>query len=569
MNKKYTIVSKDKIQTSLRGRDVLGTAVLNKGVSFTHEEREALGLKGLLPPAVLTIDQQVKRAYKQFCSQHDDIGKNIYLTSLQDRNEVLFFRLLSEHLSEMLPIIYTPIVGTSIKTYSHGYRRPHGVYLSIDDPDGIDEAFKNFSAGPEDIDLIVATDGEGILGIGDWGVGGINISIGKLSVYTAAAGIDPRRVIPVILDVGTNQESLLNDPLYIGNRHSRIRGKKYEEFIDRYVQTASKMFPNAILHWEDFASANARQILKKYRKKFCTFNDDIQGTGAISLAAVLSVVKASKMPLRNHRVVVFGAGTAGIGIAEQVRDAMVRDGLSKEEANRQFWCVDRPGLLLDNMDDLRDFQKEFARPASEVSDWKQEGNGISLKEVVSQVHPTILIGTSTVSGAFTEEIVKEMAAHVKRPAILPLSNPTHLSEAKPDDLIKWTDGQALIATGSPFDPVTYKNTTYYIGQANNALVFPGLGLGTIVSQAKLMTDRMFEAASVAVATTVDPTQPGAPVLPDVENLRSVSATVAVKVVEAAIADGVANRKPDDIIQAVQDAMWQPVYPQVEAVKVSK
>ncbi|WP_132745079.1 NAD-dependent malic enzyme [Scopulibacillus darangshiensis] len=565
---KYIFSENGKLQTVLRGRDVLANPVLNKGVAFNKTEREELGLKGLLPPAVLTIEQQVKRAYKQFCSQQDDLGKNVYLTSLQDRNEVLFYRVLSEHLEEMLPIIYTPVVGTAIQKYSHGYRRPHGVYLSIDEPDGIEDAFQNFGAKGENIDLIVATDGEAILGIGDWGVGGINISIGKLSVYTAA-GINPRRVIPVILDVGTNQERLLNDPLYIGNKHSRVRGKRYDEFIDRYVQTVTKLYPKTLLHWEDFATGNARQILNTYRKKICTFNDDIQGTGAVSLAAVLAVVKASKVPLREHRVIVFGAGTAGVGIAEQVRDAMVRDGLLKDEANRKFWCVDRQGLLLDNMEGLRDFQKEFARPAAEVNNWKRYGDGIALDQVVRQIHPTILIGTSTVGGAFTEDIVKEMAEHVERPAILPLSNPTRLSEANPEDLIRWTDGKALIATGSPFGPVTYNNTTYVIGQSNNALIFPGLGLGTIVSQARLMTDSMFAAASEAVASMVNITESGASVLPKVEDLRVVSAAVAVRVVEAAIDEGVAEREPKDIIQAVQDAMWHPVYPQIEAVTKAK
>ncbi len=554
-------------ETTLRGASVLASPLLNKGVAFSLEERKALGLTGLLPPAVLHLEQQVKRAYEQYCSQDDDLEKYVYLTALHDRNEVLFYRLLGDHLREILPIVYTPTVGLAIQRYSHEYRRPRGVYLSINDPDGIGEAFANYGAGPDDIDLIVATDAEGILGIGDWGVGGINIAIGKLAVYTAAAGINPSRVIPVMLDVGTDNESLLNDPLYIGYRHSRIRGERYDSFMDAFVSTVTKMFPQALLHWEDLGPGNARRILNKYRHEICTFNDDIQGTGAVSLAAVQAAVRASGVPLREHRVVVFGAGSAGIGIADQIRDAMVRDGLSTEEAARRFWCIDRPGLLLDHMDDLRDFQKPYARPAAEVKDWKRDlpKEGISLAEVVRQVHPTILIGTSTVAGAFTEEIVREMAAHVEKPVILPMSNPTSRSEAKPADLITWTGGRVLVATGSPFEPVSYQNRTYVIGQSNNALVFPGIGLGTIVCRARNITDNMFDAAARAVAGMVDLSQPGAPLLPEMEDLRTVSATVAVEVVKAAIADGVARVVPDDSIQAVQDAMWHPEYKPVRAV----
>ncbi|MDA1909758.1 oxaloacetate-decarboxylating malate dehydrogenase, partial [Bacillus cereus] len=341
-------------------------------------------------------------------------------TALHDRNEVLFYRILTDHLREMLPIVYTPTVGVAIQRYSHEYRKPRGVYLSINDPSGIEEAFANIGATAENIDLVVVTDGEGILGIGDWGVGGINIAIGKLAVYTAAVGIDPSRVLPVILDVGTNREELLDNPFYIGNRHPRITGEAYDEFIDTFVQAVNKQFPKALLHWEDFSSRNARKILDKYRHDICTFNDDIQGTGAVSLAAVLSAVKASGVPLSEHRVVVFGAGTAGIGIADQVRDAMVRVGVSEEESYKRFWCIDRNGLVTDNMEDLLDFQMPYARKEAEVSKWKQN-DVIGLAEVVKHVKPTILIGTSTVAGAFKEEIVKEMASHVERPIILPMS----------------------------------------------------------------------------------------------------------------------------------------------------
>ncbi|TCW53956.1 NAD-dependent malic enzyme [Bacillus thuringiensis] len=564
---KFTVASNGSLETTLRGVEVLSTPLLNKGVAFTQEEREELGLKGLLPPAVLTLEEQARRAYEQFCSQPDDLLKNVYLTALHDRNEVLFYRILTNHLREMLPIVYTPTVGVAIQRYSHEYRKPRGVYLSINDPSGIEEAFANIGATAENIDLVVVTDGEGILGIGDWGVGGINIAIGKLAVYTAAVGIDPSRVLPVILDVGTNREELLNNPFYIGNRHPRITGEAYDEFIDTFVQAVNKQFPKALLHWEDFSSRNARKILDKYRHDICTFNDDIQGTGAVSLAAVLSAVKASGVPLSEHRVVVFGAGTAGIGIADQVRDAMVRVGVSEEESYKRFWCIDRNGLVTDNMEDLLDFQMPYARKETEVSEWKQN-DMIGLAEVVKHVKPTILIGTSTVAGAFKEEIIKEMASHVERPIILPMSNPTPLAEAKPADLIEWTEGKALVATGSPFEPVTYNGVTYVIGQSNNALIFPGLGLGTIIVRASVMTDGMFAAAAEAVASMVDTSQPGAPILPEVEELRNISEMVAIEVAKVAVAEGVAreNLSDNDIKIAVKEAIWEPEYRQIKAVE---
>ncbi|HDR6213761.1 TPA: oxaloacetate-decarboxylating malate dehydrogenase [Bacillus cereus] len=564
---KFTVASNGALETTLRGAEVLSTPLLNKGVAFTQNEREELGLKGLLPPAVLTLEEQARRAYEQFSSQPDDLLKNVYLTALHDRNEVLFYRILTDHLREMLPIVYTPTVGVAIQRYSHEYRKPRGVYLSINDSSGIEEAFTNIGATAENIDLVVVTDGEGILGIGDWGVGGINIAIGKLAVYTAAVGIDPSRVLPVILDVGTNREELLNNPFYIGNRHPRITGEAYDEFIDTFVQAVNKQFPKALLHWEDFSSRNARKILDKYRHDVCTFNDDIQGTGAVSLAAVLSAVKASGVPLSEHRVVVFGAGTAGIGIADQVRDAMVRVGVSEEESYKRFWCIDRNGLVTDNMEDLLDFQIPYARKEAEVSEWKQN-DVIGLAEVVKHVKPTILIGTSTVAGAFKEEIIKEMASHIERPIILPMSNPTPLAEAKPADLIEWTEGRALVATGSPFEPVTYNGVTYVIGQSNNALIFPGLGLGTIVVRASVMTDGMFAAAAEAVASMVDTSQPGAPILPEVEELRNISEMVAIEVAKVAVAEGVArvNLSDNDIKMAVQEAMWKPEYRQIKAVE---
>lgn len=546
-------------QTKARGLAVLSSPQLNKGTAFTAEERKTLGLTGLLPPDISTLGTQVTSAYIQYERLPDALSKNIYLTALHDRNEVLFYRLFSEHLREMIPIVNDLTVGMAMEQYHHECRRPRGVYLSIDHAEAIEEAFANFGAGSGDIDLILATDAEQILGIGDWGVGGIEVSIGKLAIYTAAGGVDPTRVIPVMLDVGTNRESLLSDPTYIGNRHARVRGDQYDAFIEAYVEAATKLFPKALLQWEDFAPGNGRRILEKYRDRICTFNDDMQGTGAITLAAAISAVRVCGTPMRSQRVIIFGAGTAGIGIADQIRDAMVREGLSKEEAYSRFWCVDRQGLLTTDMaDHLRDYQVTYARPIAEGK------NGTSLTEVVRRVRPTMLIGASTAGGSFTESIVKEMAAHTERPIIFVLSSPPVRAEANPADLIAWTDGRALIATGSPFSPVTYKGLTYVVAQVNNALLYPGLGLGVIVSQASRISDGMFAAAANAVSSLVTVRQPGASLLPHIDDLRSASVTVAVAVAETADAEGLARVKFGDIVQQVQDAMWQPEYRRIQA-----
>jgi malate dehydrogenase (oxaloacetate-decarboxylating) len=539
---------------------------LNKGTAFTAEERKTLGLAGLLPPDISTIEIQVKRAYIQYERLPDAVSKNIYLTSLHDRNAVLFYRLFSDHLREMIPIVNNLTVGMAMEQYHHECRRARGVYLSIDHPGDIEEAFTSLGAEPGEIDLIIATDAEQILGIGEWGVGGIEVPIGKLAIYTAAGGIDPARGVAVMLDVGTNRESLLEDPTYIGNRHARIRGERYDAFIDAYVKAVTKLYPKAMLQWEDFAPGNGRRILEKYRDNFCTFNDDIQGTGAITLAAAISAVRACGAPLRNQRVVIFGAGTAGIGIADQIRDAMVREGLSREAAASRFWCVDKQGLLTTDMAQLHDYQATYARPGAESKSWKHDlpGNGLSLAEVVRRVSPTMLIGASTVSGSFTEAIVKQMAAHTERPIIFALSNPPVRSEANPADLISWTEGRALIATGSPFAPVTYKGVTYVVAQVNNAMLYPGLGLGAIVSRASRISDGMFVAAASAVSSLVTVRQPGASLLPHIDDLRSVSATVAVAVAEAAVEEGLAGVEFVDIVQQVQDAMWQPQYGTVQA-----
>jgi malate dehydrogenase (oxaloacetate-decarboxylating) len=554
---------------------VLTTPLLNKGTAFTMEEREALGLTGLLPPVISTLEAQVTCAYTQYQRLPDALSKNIYLTALHDRNEVLFFRLLSEHLREMIPIVNDRTVGLAMEQYHHECRRPRGVYLSIDHADAIEEAFGNLGAGPGDIDLILATDAEQIFGIGDWGVGGIEIAIGKLAIYTAAGGIDPTRVIPVMLDVGTNRESLLADPMYPGNRHARVRGERYDAFIDAYVKAAAKLFPNALLQWEDFGPGNGRRILDRYRGQVRTFSDDQQGTGAIALAAAVSAMRICGTLLRNQRIVIFGAGVAGVGIADLIRDVMIEEGLSLDEASRRFWLMDVHGLLTTDMGDrLHDYQASYARPASEVKSWRGLGlnanspgvnaNAIGLAEVIRRVRPTMLIGASGNGGAFTESIVKDMARHAERPIIFPLSSPPSFAEATPADLITWTEGRALIATGSSFTPVTHKGITHVIGQANNAMLYPGLGLGAIVSRARLISVGMLAAAANALSSLVAVRLPGASLLPHVDDLRSVTMTVAVAVAEAAVAEELAGVKLEDVVQRVEDAMWQPEYRRIQA-----
>ena len=563
----------------------LDDPLVNRGVAFTEKEREALGLTGRLPSAVLTLDQQARRVYQQLQRQPDDLAKNVYLEQLHDRNEVLYYKVLADHLAELLPVVYDPTVGNAVERYSHEYRRPRGVYLSIDRPDDIEKAFATLGLGPGDVDLIVCTDAEEILGIGDWGVGGIQISVGKLAVYTAAAGIDPRRVIPVSLDVGTDNEGLLNDPLYLGNRHARVRRKAYDAFIEKYLQVASRLFPGALLHFEDFGANNARRILVTYRDTYRIFNDDMQGTGAVVMAGLFNALKVTGTRWRDQRVVVFGGGTAGVGIADQIRAQMTRDGLDAGQAARQIWIVDLPGLLTDDMaEGLLDYQRPYARPAAEAAGWAQTpvqvdpstlqrwpqmaalrqaraASGIiTLETVISHVKPTVLVGCSTAHGAFTQKIVETMSNGTGRPVIFPISNPTSQIEAMPADIIAWSRGKALVATGLPIPPVDYAGVRYLFGEANNALLYPGLGLGTIVSGASEVTDGMLLAAAEAVAGQADVSAPGASLLPAVENLRASSATTAVAVARAAADDGVATTKADDLVQAVQDAIWQPVYP---------
>jgi malate dehydrogenase (oxaloacetate-decarboxylating) len=551
-----------------RGTSVLSSPTINRGTAFTNEERHQLGLVGLLPTGVSTLDGQLRRVYAQYQSQTTDLRRWVYLANLRDRNEVLFYRLLTEHISEMLPVVYTPTVGLAIQRFSNEFRRPRrAVYLSVDHPEDVEVSLLNAGLGPEDVDLLVATDSEGILGIGDQGIGGIEISIGKLALYTAAGGIHPRRVIPVVLDVGTDNLKLLNDDMYLGVRHARVRDQRYDDLIDTYVTAVTKLFPHAMLHWEDFGTSNARRILERYTDSVCTFNDDIQGTAAVVLAAAFAAVKASGTRLRDQRVVIHGAGSAGIGIADVMRDQMVREGLSHEEATRRFWALGRSGLLTDDRaDKMYDFQVPYARPAAEVAGWASPGSGgIMLGDVVARARPTMLIGTSTQHGAFNEAVVREMAQHVTRPIIMPLSNPTSNCEAVPEDLIRWTDGRALIATGSPFPPVIHNDVRYHVGQANNALVFPGLGLGVTVARASRITDRMLAAVADAVASLSDATRPGAPLLPPVDDLRQVSAAVGVAVAVAATEEGVAQKPVTDPIQQVHEAMWRPEYPRIEVI----
>ena len=547
--------------TTLRGRQVFGNPRINKGTGFPAEERDALGLAGLMPYRVLTLEQQAARAYAQYCAEPDNLARNVYLTALHDRNEVLYYRLVADHLREMLPVVYTPTIGDAIERYSHMYRRPRGVYLSVDTPELIEPSLAATDLEPGDVDIIVATDAEAILGIGDWGVGGIAIAEGKLVVYCAAGGIDPNRGIPVILDVGTNRQELLDDPLYLGNCHPRVDRDTYDRFIEAYVSAATKLFPDALLHWEDFGPDNAHRILERYRDRILTFNDDIQGTAAVNLAAVLSGVAASGLPLIEHRAVIFGAGTAGAGIAQELRDAMVAAGLPEAEATGRIWALARRGLITDDMDGVRDFQRPWARPAAEVAGWQRDADGhIALEEVVRRTAPTILVGTSTQPGAFTETVVRTMAEGCRRPIILPLSNPTRLSEAVPEDLLRWTDGRALVATGSPFDPVTVDKVTHVIGQANNALVFPGLGLGVLVAKATRVTDRMLFATAEAVAGQIDATLPGASLLPQINDVRETSVAVAMAVAAAARDDGVARAPLEEDLEAqVRRSMWEPVY----------
>lgn len=538
---------------------VITDPLTNRGTAFTLEQRRELGLIGRLPSAVETLDEQARRAYTQLRSQSTDMARYIFLDQLHNRNEVLYYRLLVDHLQELLPVVYDPTVGDAIKEWSRDYRRSRAVYLSIDRPEDIRVSFESLGLGAADVDLLVCSDAEEILGIGDWGVNGTDISVGKLAVYTAAAGIHPARAIAINLDCGTDNQQLLDDPAYLGNRHPRVRGERYDAFIAEYLRVASELFPQALLHFEDFGPSNARRILERYRGTYRIFNDDMQGTGAIVTAAVISGMKVTGTSFADQRLVVYGAGTAGTGMADQIHAGMVRDGLSETEARSRIWLIDRGGLVTDDMPDLPEYQQVYARPAADVADWERGARGIGLLEVVRRVRPTILIGTSTDHGAFTQDVIEALCVGADRPIVLPLSNPTERIEVMPADVIAWSGGRALVAAGIPVEDVEHDGVTYTIGQGNNALLYPGLGLGAVVSGAREITDGMLLAAAEAVASQVDPLPRGAALLPPVRDLRASSAIVAEAVARCAETEGVASRTHDDLARAIKDAMWEPVY----------
>ena len=540
----------------MTAHDILNNPFLNKGTAFTIEERKELGLIGLLPPYVQTIEEQAAQTYAQMQTKANDLEKRLFLMEIFNTNRTLFYYLFSQHLEEFNPIVYDPTIADTIEGYSDLFVDPqYAGYLDINHPENIEATLKN-AAGGREIRLIVVTDAEGILGIGDWGTNGVDISVGKLMVYTGAAGIDPSMVLPLVIDAGTNREELRNNPNYLGNRHERVRGDRYYDFIDRFVQTAERLFPKLYLHWEDFGRLNAANILEKYRKQIPTFNDDIQGTGIVTLGGIFGSLDISGEKLTDQVYLCYGGGTAGAGIASRVLREMVSKGLSEEEAYKRFFMVDKQGLLFDDMDDLTPEQKPFAKKRA---DFSNADKLTDLLEVVKTVKPTILVGTSTQPNTFTKEIVEAMCENTERPMIFPLSNPTKLAEASAKDLIEWSDGKAFVATGIPADTVSYKGVDYVIGQANNALIYPGLGLGMLASEASLLTDEMIGAAAHSLSGIVNPGQPGAPVLPPFKYVADVSIKVAEAVAKKAQEQGLARAKETDMAKAVRDLKWYPEY----------
>ncbi len=540
----------------MTAHDILNNPFLNKGTAFTLEERKELGLIGLLPPYVQTIEEQAAQTYAQMQTKANDLEKRLFLMEIFNTNRTLFYYLFSQHLKEFNPIVYDPTIADTIEGYSDLFVDPqYAGYLDINHPENIEATLKN-AAGGREIRLIVVTDAEGILGIGDWGTNGVDISVGKLMVYTGAAGIDPSMVLPLVIDAGTNREELRNNPNYLGNRHERVRGDRYYDFIDQFVQTAERLFPKLYLHWEDFGRLNAANILEKYRKQIPTFNDDIQGTGIVTLGGIFGSLDISGEKLTDQVYLCYGGGTAGAGIASRVLREMVSEGLSEEEAYKRFFMVDKQGLLFDDMDDLTPEQKPFAKKRA---DFSNADKLTDLLEVVKTVKPTILVGTSTQPNTFTKEIVEAMCENTERPMIFPLSNPTKLAEASAKDLIEWSDGKAFVATGIPADTVSYKGVDYVIGQANNALIYPGLGLGMLASEASLLTDEMIGAAAHSLSGIVNPGQPGAPVLPPFKYVADVSIKVAEAVAKKAQEQGLARAKETDMAKAVRDLKWYPEY----------
>lgn len=540
----------------MKSHEILNNPFLNKGTAFTMEERKELGLIGLLPPYVQTIEEQAEQAYQHFLRKPSDLEKRLFLMEIFNTNRTLFYYLFNHHIVEFNPIVYDPVIADTIEQYSELFVDPqYAAYLDINHPENIEETLKN-AAGDRDIRLIVATDAEGILGIGDWGVQGVDISVGKLMVYTAAAGIDPACVMPLVIDAGTNREELLNNPMYLGNRHERVRGEKYDAFIDQFVQTAGKLFPKLYLHWEDFGRSNAADILNRYKKEIPTFNDDIQGTGIVVLGGIFGAMDITGEKLTDQVYLCYGGGSAGAGIADRVHAEMVAEGLSPEEAYKRFFMIDKQGLLFDDMEDLTPAQKPFAKKRA---DFEGKGDMTSLLEVIKTVKPTILVGTSTNPGAFTKEVVEAMCENTERPVIFPISNPTKKLEATAQQVIEWSDGKAFVATGVPSGTISYKGVDYEIGQANNALIYPGLGLGMLASEAKLLTDEMIGAAAHSLSGIVNPGQPGAPVLPPFQYVADVSIKVAEAVAKKAQEQGLAQAKETDMAKAVRDLKWYPKY----------
>ena len=540
----------------MKKHSILNDPFLNKGTAFTQEERKELGLIGLLPPYIQTIEEQAAQTYAQMQTKVNDLEKRLFLMVIFNTNRTLFYYLFSQHLEEFNPIVYDPTIADTIEGYSDLFVEPqYAGYLDINHPENIEETLKN-AADNRDIRLIVVTDAEGILGIGDWGVNGVDISVGKLMVYTGAAGIDPSMVLPLVIDAGTNREELRNNPNYLGNRHERVRGERYYEFIDQFVQTAERLFPKLYLHWEDFGRMNAANILEKYRKNIPTFNDDIQGTGIVTLGGIFGAMDITGEKLVDQVYLCYGGGTAGAGIASRVLREMVSQGLSEEEAYERFFMVDKQGLLFDDMDDLTPEQKPFAKNRA---NFPNADKLTDLLEVVKTVKPTILVGTSTQPNTFTKEVVEAMCQNTERPCIFPLSNPTKLAEASAEDLIAWSDGKAFVATGIPSDNVIYKGVEYIIGQANNALIYPGLGLGVLASEASLLTDEMIGAAAHSLSGITDITKPGAPVLPPFKYVADVSIKVAEAVAKKAQEQGLARAQEKDMAKAVRDFKWIPKY----------
>lgn len=555
------------IETSLTDHNLLSSSKLNKGCAFSSEERETFCLKGLLPHHIETLEQQAARMYAQYAEHSTALGKNIYLNVLHDYNETLFYRLISDHLDEMLPIIYTPTVGEAVEHFSLELRKTRGLYISYENRHHVDQILENYVSST--VHLSVITDGEAVLGIGDQGIGGINISSAKSMVYTVCGGVSPHHILPVQLDVGTNNPHLLSDPMYLGWRHERISGQAYDDFIEQFVVAITKKFPHIFLHWEDLGSHNARRVLARYRDTLCTFNGDMQGTGAVVLACVLAGTLASGIPLAEHRIVILGAGTAGVGIADQLRQTMQRQGLSEQEAYSHFWLLDKEGLLLNNNVSLLPFQTSYARSSEDIISWQRRyDHRIDLFDVVHNVKPTILIGCSTASGAFNEQIVKEMARHTKRPIIMPLSNPTTKAEAIPVDLLHWTEGKAIVATGSPFPPAFCNNMPIRIAQSNNAFAFPGIGLGAIAVKAKKVSDGMIWAATQALCACSPVNHDNnAPLLPTLSEIRYVSRHIALAVAEAARQEGLAQIEGAvDLDYAINQVSWEPKYYPYRRVK---